>query len=300
MGQPLVAVEEVREGPAAAQRLGPKALGAVLRMGEGAFARKADPLQPLAVVGLEPAQLRLDVLHEGAVGAEEEHQQRPAAEGRRIQGSSAHGLEAAPARASAKRPRGRGVPRGSIVEGVRAMGGDVLPPMLQQLGRTRGGSGRSAAPHAPPAFPGRRSGPPSGLRPRRALGLLALPLLLAGCVPAHRQPSWSVYPLQRRVPHDGLAVGSQPDGYGLHLWLDTDTSRSGECRPRWNVDPARLFNGNGTAPSARAWPPGRSSSRPWPAATCSGRCGSSWRISAPAAPPAAASCGWSRRAGRRR
>jgi hypothetical protein len=73
-------------------------------------------------------------------------------------------------------------------------------------------------------------------------------VVLAGCLPAHRQPTWSVYPLQRRMPHDGLAVVSQPDGYGIHLWLETDTSRSGECRPRWTVDPARLFNGNGTAP----------------------------------------------------
>ena len=81
--------------------------------------------------------------------------------------------------------------------------------------------------------------------------LLVFPLLLgslAGCMPAHRRASWAIYPLQRRVPHDGLAVVSQPDGYGLHLWVDTDTSQQGSCRPRWNVDPARLFNGNGTAP----------------------------------------------------
>ena len=85
------------------------------------------------------------------------------------------------------------------------------------------------------------------LRPR----LLVVPLvlaLLAGCVPAHRRASWAIFPLQRRVPHDGLAVVSQPDGYGLHLWVDTDTSQSGVCRPRWSPDPARLFNGNGTVP----------------------------------------------------
>ena len=81
---------------------------------------------------------------------------------------------------------------------------------------------------------------------------LGLALLLLGpltaCVPAHRHPSWAIYPLQRRVPHDGLAVVSQPDGYGLHLWIDTDTSSKGICRPRWNADPARLFNGNGSHP----------------------------------------------------
>lgn len=75
-----------------------------------------------------------------------------------------------------------------------------------------------------------------------------LGLSLAACVPAQRRPSWSVYPLQRNQPHDGLAVVSQPDGYGLHIWLETDTSESGVCRPRWVVDAARLFNGNGTAP----------------------------------------------------
>jgi len=82
------------------------------------------------------------------------------------------------------------------------------------------------------------------------LGPLLLGLLpvLTACVPAHRHASWAIYPLQRRVPHDGLAVVSQPDGYGLHLWVDTDTSQSGICRPRWSPDPARLFNGNGSAP----------------------------------------------------
>ena len=89
-------------------------------------------------------------------------------------------------------------------------------------------------------------------RSRRALvGALAATCgagLLGGCVPAHRHPSWTIYPLQRVVPHDGLAVVSQPDGYGLHIWLDTDTRQSGSCKPRWSADAARLFNGNGTAP----------------------------------------------------
>jgi hypothetical protein len=79
-----------------------------------------------------------------------------------------------------------------------------------------------------------------------ALGLLALGL--SACVPAHRRPSWMIYPLQRQQPHDGLAVVSQPDGYGLHIWLETDTNSAGICQPRWTVDPARLFNGDGSAP----------------------------------------------------
>ncbi len=78
--------------------------------------------------------------------------------------------------------------------------------------------------------------------------VLLLALALAACVPAHRQATWRIFPLQRAQPHDGLAVVNQPDGYGLHLWLETDTSRRGVCRPRWLPDPARLFNGNGTAP----------------------------------------------------
>ena len=57
-----------------------------------------------------------------------------------------------------------------------------------------------------------------------------------------------MFPLQRYTPHDGVAVVNQPDGYGLHIYLETDTSFSGVCRPRWLPDPARLFNGNGTTP----------------------------------------------------
>jgi hypothetical protein len=67
-------------------------------------------------------------------------------------------------------------------------------------------------------------------------------------VPAHRSATWTIYPLQRSQPHDGLAVVNQPDGYGLHIWLSTDTREVGVCKPRWLVDPARLFNGNGSRP----------------------------------------------------
>ncbi len=72
--------------------------------------------------------------------------------------------------------------------------------------------------------------------------------LLTACMPAQLRPSWTIYPLPRHQPHDGLAVVSQPNGYGLHIWLETDTREHGLCRPRWIVDGARLFNGNGTAP----------------------------------------------------
>lgn len=86
----------------------------------------------------------------------------------------------------------------------------------------------------------------------RALGWLTLlaPLLLASaaCQPAQLRPSWRVYPLARQAANDGLAVVNQPDGYGLHIWVETDTSQEGICRPRWNPAAARLFNGNGSAP----------------------------------------------------
>ena len=60
--------------------------------------------------------------------------------------------------------------------------------------------------------------------------------------------SWKLMPLQRHQPHDGLAVVNQPDGYGLHIYLETDTGTPGMCQPRWLPDPARLFNGNGSHP----------------------------------------------------
>ena len=80
----------------------------------------------------------------------------------------------------------------------------------------------------------------------RLIGGVAL--LLVGCGAPKDPPSWRLFPLQRYVPHDGVAVVNQPDGYGLHIHLETDTSVAGVCRPRWLPDPARLFNGNGTTP----------------------------------------------------
>ena len=73
-------------------------------------------------------------------------------------------------------------------------------------------------------------------------------LLLAACAGSEEPPSWRLFSLQRYAPHDGVAVVNQPDGYGLHIYLETDTSFPGVCRPRWLPDPARLFNGNGSTP----------------------------------------------------
>lgn len=89
------------------------------------------------------------------------------------------------------------------------------------------------------------------LHPLRQLslgGLAVLTSVITGCTPAHQRASWAMYPLQRQQPHDGVAVVNQPDGFGLHIWIDADLSESGLCQPRWRPDAARLFNGNGSAP----------------------------------------------------
>ena len=83
--------------------------------------------------------------------------------------------------------------------------------------------------------------------PRLSL-FLGVALLLAACAGSEEPPSWRLFSLQRYAPHDGVAVVNQPDGYGLHIYLETDTSFPGVCRPRWLPDPARLFNGNGSTP----------------------------------------------------
>ena len=72
--------------------------------------------------------------------------------------------------------------------------------------------------------------------------------MLGACAAPKEPPSWRLFPLERHFPHDGVAVVNQPDGYGLHIYLETDTSFHGVCRPRWLPDPARLFNGNGSTP----------------------------------------------------
>jgi len=77
-----------------------------------------------------------------------------------------------------------------------------------------------------------------------------LALLLGGCVPAAERPSGRVFPLPRHQPHDGLAVVSRPDGEGLHIWIETDTSWPGVCRPRWIPDAERLQGGNGPRPTS--------------------------------------------------
>ena len=82
-------------------------------------------------------------------------------------------------------------------------------------------------------------------RPRLLWGVA---LLLGACAAPEEPLSWRLFPLQRHVPHDGVAVVNQPDGFGLHIYLETDTSFPGVCRPRWLPDPARLFNGNGSTP----------------------------------------------------
>ena len=78
--------------------------------------------------------------------------------------------------------------------------------------------------------------------------LWGVALLLGACASPKETPSWRLFSLKRHSPHDGVAVVNQPDGYGVHIYLETDTSFPGVCRPRWLPDPARLFNGNGSTP----------------------------------------------------
>jgi hypothetical protein len=114
----------------------------------------------------------------------------------------------------------------------------VLPPLLPS------GWGRSGKDHRRHrAFP---AVPP----PCRLLVPPVLAAVLAGCVPADQRPSGRVYPLARHQPNDGLAVVSRPGGEGLHIWIETDTSRPGVCRPRWLPDAARLRGGNGPQPTS--------------------------------------------------
>ena len=81
----------------------------------------------------------------------------------------------------------------------------------------------------------------------RVLTMVVMAGLLSACS-QKKSTTWKIFPLQRNTPHDGLAVVTQPDGYGVHLYLETDTSDPAVCSPRWLPDPARLFNGNGSVP----------------------------------------------------
>ena len=83
---------------------------------------------------------------------------------------------------------------------------------------------------------------------RRVLLLSCLVIGLVSCCVSSEPPSWRIFALQRHGPHDGLAVVNQPDGYGIHIVLETDTSNPELCQPRWSPDAARLFNGNGSTP----------------------------------------------------
>ena len=83
---------------------------------------------------------------------------------------------------------------------------------------------------------------------RRVLLLSGLVIGLLSCGVSSEPPSWRIFALQRHGAHDGLAVVNQPDGYGIHIVLETDTSDRDVCQPRWLPDAARLFNGNGTTP----------------------------------------------------
>ena len=59
---------------------------------------------------------------------------------------------------------------------------------------------------------------------RQVLLLSGLVIGLLSCGVSSEPPSWRIFALQRHAAHDGLAVVNQPDGYGIHIVLETDTS----------------------------------------------------------------------------
>ena len=72
--------------------------------------------------------------------------------------------------------------------------------------------------------------------PLRRSALTTTGLFLAGELPNQHQPRDEGVSPQPHAAPDGLAVVNQPDGYGVHIWLDTDTAKPGsatalECRP---------------------------------------------------------------------
>jgi hypothetical protein len=81
---------------------------------------------------------------------------------------------------------------------------------------------------------------PAPLPALQAATLLAAALVVGGCINGETHSSGLIRPLLRHTPGDGLAVVNGPQGRGIHIWLDPDTSVAGICQPRWNPDPARL------------------------------------------------------------
>ena len=98
--------------------------------------------------------------------------------------------------------------------------------------------------------------------------LWGIALLLGACAAPKEPPSWRLFPLERHSPHDGVAVVNQPDGYGLHIYLETDTSFPG-CVV---LDGCRIQPACSTAMdphrSVPGWRPVRSFLMPWPGAMC--------------------------------
>jgi len=86
---------------------------------------------------------------------------------------------------------------------------------------------------------------PSSCFGLRSLATLAgtSPLAAGQLHPSPEAPAGGSSLLQRSNPTTAWR-GQQPDGYGLHLWLETDTTTRGRVRTRWlpGCD-AACFNG---------------------------------------------------------
>ena len=82
-------------------------------MGHGAVAADRHDLQPLAEVVLQAGEFGLDVLHEGAVGTEKQHQHGPGREGRGAPERLAAGITRHLGQAEGRQGRAQGQHRGS-------------------------------------------------------------------------------------------------------------------------------------------------------------------------------------------
>jgi len=88
--------------------------------------------------------------------------------------------------------------------------------------------------------------------------LLLLAGSLVGCRPSVGA-SWAIYPLPHHAYHDELAVVNQPDGFGLHIWLETTQASWTLGTTLVSRCPLARSTATGAHRSARVGPPGRSS-----------------------------------------
>jgi hypothetical protein len=130
----------VGEAPTLALGLGRHASRAVLGVGVHAVAADRQQRQPVGDIALQPAQLRLDVLHKRAVGADEQHQHRPLPQGLPLQRPPVHRLQG-----RLQQGKGQGRAQGQHRGRGEAHGGGgsprIMAAALQRWGSRAGPAG---------------------------------------------------------------------------------------------------------------------------------------------------------------